>query len=281
MIADMIEAEQTVDVSALNLLCEKLEVGGEKSRDIAAQIRAALNGAERTKTEHGGVDVDALLKLADHFERIGNGVMVARFVEPAEYHKWKARIRDAVKGANASKSMPLPEGIEWPTYEDGELVEFGGVAKVREDIGEVIEVRFHTGKCSEVTIAFEGESTATHYMVVDGPHLKRPEPEVLDADGVPIKVGDTVWNVESGKRYEVLKLPAKNSYQSIAVRGEDGTDGFDPTCLTHRKPDTQESIDADAMFLVSESFFDQRRDEFKDRVFDLLARQRKLLGAEQ
>ena len=85
-----------------------------------------------------------------------------------------------MKGANASKPQ-LPEGVIWPRFEDGELVKFGDMAKVREDIGEVIEIRFHTGKCSEVTIAFEDESTATHYMVVDGPRIKRPEPDTAES----------------------------------------------------------------------------------------------------
>lgn len=115
----------------------------------------------------------------------------------------------------ASKPNLLPDGIIWPTFEDGELVRFGDEFTDRDGVTEKVTGFFF---CEDKV--FVNPSDRYSY----GETVKRPEPEV---------------------------------------------------------PDTQEAIDTDAMLLVSESFFDQRRDEFEDRVFDLLRRQRKLLGGGQ
>lgn len=50
----MANANKTVDIAALELLCDKLECGDANHRATATQIRKAING----------VDVDALPKLA-------------------------------------------------------------------------------------------------------------------------------------------------------------------------------------------------------------------------
>ena len=189
----------------------------------------------------------------------------------------------------------LPEGIEWPTYEDGELVEFGDVAKVREDIGEVIEIRFHTGKCSEVTIAFEDESTATHYMVVDGPHIKRHEPEVLGADNLPIKVGDTVYHEVDGSELIVVGFRDEKEDGEVMVDVEGKWLCVRQFSLTHRKPDTQEAIETDCRmeaynYLKKRGICPPKSDYESQKAWkrdcrrlqksDLLERQRKLLGGE-
>ena len=112
---------------------------------------------------------------------------------------------------------------------------------------------------------------------------------MLDADGVPIKVGDTVYTLK-GKELVVESIHA-NEYcaegeepEHLIWCGEYVKDTYPlhhiANQLTHRKPDTQEAINHDAMLMISESFFDKRRDEFEDRVFTLLERQRKLMGDE-
>lgn len=238
--------------------------------EVCGKLVDAIEG-ERSKTEHDGVDVNALLKVADKLQCELDGRTVFEG-EEEDITQWRSclayrmmeyieDIRDAVKGANASDSMPLPEGVEWPRFEDGELVGFGEEF-VSWD-GETHKVRSVEIFSPEAGPDYAINPGAVHNFVggkkdSHGEFVKRPKPEVLDADGVPIKVGDTVWNIESGKRYEVLKLPAKNAYQSIAVRGEDGTDGFDPTRLTHRKPDSKEALlaDIDALYRAANEEID-------------------------
>ena len=217
---------KTVDVAALNLLCDKLECGDANHRATAEQIRKAMNGTEQTKQ--------------------------------------------------------LPEGIEWPRFTDGELVKFGD---------KFIDMNGYEATAKMIIFGAEGFVFNAGYSSKCcrnyGEPVKRPETEVLDADGVPIKVGDTVWNISTGKKYEVLKLPRKGSYQSVMVRGEDGADGFDPDRLTQRKPDTQEDIDNDlkeAFRLAGEQVGDtiwfNDVETLLERVEFIMARQRKLMGGE-
>ena len=182
---------------------------------------------------------------------------------------------DALRGAKPQ----LPEGVIWPTYEDGELVKFGQhIAQQLESPKDL--TRELNGGVRSLTFAVDYLSVSDgkdELCFLYGEPVKRPEPEVLDADGVPIKVGDTVWHGHNVP-LEVTKVCADVVWLNL-INGKAEV-RVDPHTLTHRKPDTQEAINHDAMLMISESFFDQRRDEFEDRVFDLLKRQRKLLGGE-
>lgn len=78
--------------------------------------------------------------------------------------------------------------------------------------------------------------------------LKRhhePAPEVLDADGVPIKVGDVVWFVNGVERFDVLGI--ESVYVHVGRKDNTSTDAFVyPFELTHRQPDSLERIEEDA-----------------------------------
>lgn len=75
--------------------------------------------------------------------------------------------------------------------------------------------------------------------------IKRPAPKVLDANGVPIEVGDTVYDIESGDRYTV-KIPYAGTGKTFFDDGHYS----DPAYLTHTPPDAQWRIDKD----VSKSY---------------------------
>lgn len=146
----------------------------------------------------------------------------------------------------------------WPRFEDGELVK--------------IEDEFSNGDCQRDFVAgieFNEGGVSVDAMfgksinLNPGERVEHPEPEVLDADGVPIKQDDTVYIIdascnclngfESGDECTVISIAASELY-SIMVR-KNTVDGFTLTGyaelsnLTHTKPeppDTQERIDADA-----------------------------------
>lgn len=142
------------------------------------------------------------------------------------------------------------ETLPRPRFEDGEPVQFGDDAVVRDDVGEVVEMKYQDGRCVEVTINFEYDSSATHYTVVDGEHVKRhrrPEPpKVLDADGVEIKVGDEVWH-EDGTCGTVMEIDGE-----FVIAKRDGYKwwtGSHCSKFTHKRPepeDSWEQIEADA-----------------------------------
>ena len=79
--------------------------------------------------------------------------------------------------------------------------------------------------------------------------LKRPQPEVLDADGVPIIVGDVVYFVDNAEAFDVLGVESDGD-ELVHIGRKDGTSTdawVSPGELTHKQPDTLERIEEDAM----------------------------------
>ena len=78
--------------------------------------------------------------------------------------------------------------------------------------------------------------------------LKRHVNEVLDADGVPIKVGDHVW-WKDGREFVVTAV--NRGVDTEAVEPANGMCSshvnFDPKEFTHKEPDTLERIEEDAV----------------------------------
>lgn len=198
---------------------------------------------------------------------------------------WYKKLANAIEAElKASKPSQLPEGIEWPRFEDGELVRFGDRFVDRDGVAKkVTDVHFYEDK------VFVGPCDRYKY----GEPVKRPEREVLDADGVPIKVGDTVYYTQPSAYTEGERI-----VDTIVGKEVCFTNGYwaDPACLTHRKPDTQEAIDED-MALGSYDYLKKHglilvkaegetKKEFKQRIRiahrqHILERQRKLLGGGQ
>lgn len=88
-----------------------------------------------------------------------------------------------------------------------------------------------------------------------GERVGRPKQQVLDAEGVPIEVGDELWSVETGARYIVEKMGSNGRYEchDMLVRDANGTTFRAMGRLyTHREPDTQERIDEDAQKCASD-----------------------------
>ena len=128
------------------------------------------------------------------------------------------------------------EYIPLPRFEDGEPVKVGDlvlwddrVAKRVEDIKVKVFLEGSCGTCNSV--------------------LKRPAPEVLDADGVPIHVGDVVYFVDNAEAFYVLGVESDGDEPvHIGRKDRTSTDAWvPPGDLTHKQPDTLERIEKDAM----------------------------------
>ena len=138
------------------------------------------------------------------------------------------------------------EYIERPLFEDGEPVQKGDEYKNR--IGK-------TYKVTTCSIDLDGsfDLYGKNGIAVDTTsfqpceHVKRPESELFDADGMPIKVCDTVWHVSDGTEYTVCGL-ITTGYKCVSVR-ESGCDfitTIDAQLLTHKWPDCLERIENDS-----------------------------------
>lgn len=85
----------------------------------------------------------------------------------------------------------------WPRFEDGELVMVGDrVGHPVEKVGSITILESAFVLCDDAASSAQYER---------GQRVKRPAPEVLDADGVEIKVGDTVYDVR-GERFTVTDI---------------------------------------------------------------------------
>lgn len=142
------------------------------------------------------------------------------------------------KFADAIEREYLPR----PRFDDGEPVQFGDA--YTDKYGRVWENGIRS-----VHIECNGDFSLHSYTrghsgmfeeFGQNDCVKRPEPEILDADGVPIRVGDTVWNVNTGK-YLVVDGLGERWFCAIG-----DTIKYNPLMFSHKQPDSLERIEEDA-----------------------------------
>ncbi len=135
----------------------------------------------------------------------------------------------------------LPEGIEWPRFEDGELVKVGDEVEFEGEAAKVLDVALSAERFS----LFADTATASGRIYGDfGERVKRPTPKVLGADGAPINVGDTVWATYDGRKHIVMAVcsdgslhPGRATEDGCMVEYEKGMWDFAKK-VTHEQPDS-------------------------------------------
>ena len=145
------------------------------------------------------------------------------------------------------------------------------------NLENILGVKFqcHGIECSECYArAFNALADA-----IEREYLPRQKTEVLDADGVPIHVGDKVWYLKTNK-YLIVSELGKNWFRA--------TDNMkhDPLSFSHKQPDSLERIEEDAEKYVCE-YFNRKIGDCENcegfggcrekMLRDLLRRQRELL----
>lgn len=210
-------------------LNERIEAICELDREIA-QLRAELAAAKRDMTEAAERADMAAATLNDVSE------MVFGEVRGPE-HAGELLVE-------LGKRL-MPNGMNWPPKDgDGEDLHIGDKAHFLRteydgdhEWDDVITAFRHQGIEGEGDIWIvegeHGEAFACECMV------KRPEPEVLGADGLPIKVGEAVYSLQgegplivSGYDGEFLKIESGGLLRADYA--------------THTPPDTQGRIDEEA-----------------------------------
>ena len=141
-----------------------------------------------------------------------------------------------------------------PRFEDGEPVQFGDEVELHYKSGGCDKGRmqsFHPNSGPAWILSFVGCDHERLYRYdSECDVLKRPAPEVLGADGLPIKVGETVYDIYRGDPI-VVKGISRDSDGNPVVRGESNEIAM-PHLLTHIPPETQERIDNDVQKTMSE-----------------------------
>lgn len=166
----------------------------------------------------------------------------------------------------------LPDGIEWPRFEGGGLVR----------IGDELEFEGKTMLVCDATFYADGwalwcdrEDMSGRLYGKYGERVKRPTPKVLDADGVPIEVGDTVYLRSNGREGKVVgfyedKVETWVGETWVSVSYELGSDRMtvntDGKALTHERPDSWERIEDDAYHLVMSEYLETPEEDVRDLV---------------
>lgn len=131
----------------------------------------------------------------------------------------------------------MPEDMEWPRYESGELVLIGDDV-TGQDYGESIHVDEITFHANGFTLR---SKTGLDHWYENDDRFKRPA--VPQAMGSRCAMGETVWNVKTGERYVV------GAFASGCVNVSDGRGGglqLLPSQLTHERPESWERWIEDA-----------------------------------
>lgn len=174
----------------------------------------------------------------------------------------------------------------WPKFEGGEYVWIG------DDVSGM-DVRSFVFTESGMMVTNLTSVPAYGECRKYGEPFKRPAPKVLDADGVPIKVGDAVWH-EDGAMLRVDGFGGIEDGETIVnvhvIRGATPWREVRSLSLTHTRPDSWERLKADAADIVakialhlgdySPSDFEERGDGVQDRILCLVSRAKALADRE-
>lgn len=190
---------------------------------------------------------------ADMFERIADRIDAERALP---------------EGIDAERA--LPEGVEWPRFEDGELVKVGDDVEYK---GETMRVYLATLDADGWALWCSREGIDGRLSGSYGERVKRPEPKVLDADGVPIKVGDTVYGDDDPEQLIVDSFDGPGCVCLTLAKSPSGMlYTIEPSRLSHERPDSWERIEEDAK-LAPRDYLEKRgmNPEKTERIASMMA----------
>lgn len=127
----------------------------------------------------------------------------------------------------------VPSGMAWPMYEDGKPVLLGDAT---EDCPNVSRISF-----TKRGFYFNSSHRKglRRYRYGDAVKRQFSSAPIVAADGMPLRKGETVWEVNGEREFVVSDLPKLGAYQAVVVRLRNGSFAtFDPNRLTHESHGT-------------------------------------------
>lgn len=148
------------------------------------------------------------------------------------------RIADRIDAERA-----LPEGMEWPRFDDGELVKAGDEVEFK---GETMRVYLATLDADGWALWCSREGIDGRLSGSYGERVKRPAPKVLGADGAPIEVGDVVYYDGEPHPLTVVGITRDGKDALVDANGEEScVEGGRPQDFSHDAP--KPVLDADGV----------------------------------
>ena len=206
----------------------------DRNRDLESELHGLKVENERLKEEnealfatHGGANPqtlrDALKWLHDQG---GIGAVYSRYKDVVLGETEEAL---EVKYSEDIEKRLMPEGMEWPRFEDGAPVKPGDIALINgeADMVEAVQLWIHGNP------VIYGDNDWQQFK--RGERVKRLAPKLLDADGAEIEVGDDLYSVEGGLKLHVGVIDTRNG--KIATAEMYALDKWaDPAMYTHHAP---------------------------------------------
>lgn len=220
-VAELLELADDLESLEVTTSSADLASGYERGCEYAAELlRKAVEGATVPDAESDAER--ACAALLDWRDQVA-GLLGIDGGSMAD------EVQDAIM-AELDKRL-MPPGMEWLRYEDSEMV-------LPSDEG-IIGIEYsRTGN----TVLVTTNDDEPRAVFATGERVKRPEPEVLGADGEPIRKGETVYD-GTGNRHVVVEVDTDRAL--VEFDGEPKR-GWRASFITHTPPDTQERIDEDA-----------------------------------
>lgn len=178
----------------------------------------------------------------------------------------------------------LPADVEWPRFEDGGLVRIGDELEFEGKTMLVCDATFYADGWE--LWCDRGDMNSRLYGSY-GERVKRPAPKALDADGVPIKVGDVVYFVGgAGVRHAVKDIIFEPGGAFVGIIDEKVRCPLmvNPDTLTHERPDSWEKLEEDAKlaprdYLESRGMNPEKPERIASMMADLVRRAKALAKA--
>lgn len=195
-------------------------------------------------------------RLTDEIRRlcgVGSGVRPNEFATVEVRKAAIAKACDRVDAEVAAmRGRLMPEGMEWllevwPRWSNGEYCRFGDWWTAdRYGDYEPRQLRrlvIYTPELLDEWEQGDGESYGYEWDFMRPSELDyrpdkavAPEPAVPAADGEPLEVGQTVYNVEDGTEYEVCKMGLPRVTVEYWCKGIAAHSSIIPSLLTHQRP---------------------------------------------
>ena len=222
----------------------------DKRREVAAKVRETMGALGAVELD--GIPLadliepgegDRLLDEYGGFDALGLALGVVddvycRVVDPCACgvpRDDRDMLLSAVREIeDALDRRLMPEGMEWPRFEDREPVRIGDEVDRGDGIGASVDKAVFDGYQWRLYDRYGCE--INEVMMEPGERIKRPAPKVFDADGAEIRVGDTVWTDYGDGPWTVTSITADYAQHVRGESDELGSLDMPPSTLTHRAP---------------------------------------------
>lgn len=167
------------------------------------------------------------------------------------------------------KKRIMPQGYEWPRFEDGEKVSYGSEYVDKDGKTQYAwHIGFDSNKDVEISrLEISSNGAYSYFSICDffdkGEKLKRPKKGIVGADGLHINDDETVYIVDGNGEPLYVIDTKEDGYQTVIVRNPSGyVNNYDAQRLTHTKPeppDSWEQLEKDAVLGVCRYFHSERK----------------------